>query len=209
VAIISRGPVLSDRRAETVGWAGTTFKPGRGLPIQSCRESIYSRPIAWMDVKIMPIAARLTALLITALVALPGGAAAREASLPPDEFSAADQYKESVPTSRGPRVSAVERRRSSRLPPAVSARLDREQGPVATRLEQAATSSRYGAPQRKLESHRRADTPGVPAAAIGAADASGGGALPWLLIALLVITAFVTGAAAHRHYQHRKTANRL
>jgi hypothetical protein len=158
-----------------------------------------------MDLKIVRMA-----FVMAAVLALPASAAAAtpQTELRPDEFSAADQYKESVPTSRGPRAPGVERKQSYPLPLDVGARLQREARPFAARLEKVATSSQLGAPQRELKSSRgKADTPSVPTAAVSALDGSGGGELLWLLIALLAITGLLAGTAAHRHYQHRKTSD--
>jgi hypothetical protein len=161
-----------------------------------------------MDMKIV----RTTiAALVVAVLALPAAAIAAPplTELRPDEFSAADQYKESVPTSRGPRAPAVERRHSSPLSPGLGARLQRQPRAVAARLEKVATSAQLGAPQRKLKSSRdRTDNPSVPTAAISALDGSGSTELLWLLIALLAITGLGVGTAAHRHYQDRKSSDR-
>jgi hypothetical protein len=134
------------------------------------------------------------------LAAAPAASAAETAVLPQD-FPAADQYVESVPTSSGPKPA---KQRPSdgpsagaNLPPAVK-NLDAP-------LREVAISPALGAPQRKLR-HAQVDKPSVPSAAVSAVGDSDGGRLVWLLLALALTTGAVTGTAAHRHYA-RRTSN--
>ena len=134
---------------------------------------------------------------------------------PPEEVSAADAYRESVPTARGPKPTGQDSGRST-LTPAVSARLDRDPGSAL--LREVATSAAYGAPRERLRrpaKPARADrnraigpssraaspqapstrVPSVNAASVALGDAVGGGRLV-LLVALLL--AIVLGAIALR-----------
>ena len=121
----------------------------------------------------------------------------------PNQFSAADQYVESVPTSSGPRPAKEGHRRRGEggtplpVPPAVD-----DLGPT---LKQVATSPKLGAPDRALPD-AKASEPGVPAAAVSALDDGDGGRLLWLLIAIIVITGAIAGTATYRHRTRRATS---
>jgi hypothetical protein len=142
---------------------------------------------------------------ILILAALAGAPASQAAGTPalPEDFSAADQYVESVPTSSGPRSAKQEKRKAvgggnALLPPAAS-RLDEP-------LREVATSPRLGAPQRKLPHlHAPAKGPSVPSAAVSAVAGGDGGRLIWLLLALAFVTGAVVATASHRHLQRRRT----
>jgi hypothetical protein len=142
-------------------------------------------------------------------------ASAFAAAQPPsqaDEFSAADQYVESVPTAGGPKVPGVGKSRDSgkdatttKLSPTVQASLDRQPAETAAQLERIATSPDYGAPAEKL---RKVDIRAahVPAAAVSAAGDGDDDTVTLLLIALLATTLLTVGTAAYRRYQSRKPA---
>lgn len=118
----------------------------------------------------------------------------------PNQFSAADQYVESVPTSSGPRPAKEGHRRRGGggdplpLPPAVD-KLD-------PTLKEVATSPKLGAPDRALHD-AKATEPGVPAAAVSALDDGDGGRLLWLLLAIVAISVAIAGTATYRHRTRR------
>jgi hypothetical protein len=155
------------------------------------------------------------AAIVAAFMLLPSvaGAAGAGAVSLPDEFSAADQYVESVPTSRGPNRPGLEKRRKAPLPPAVNGRIEREGGSDATELEQIATSPDLGAPSqqsaaasgRKAYGARSTSSPSVPSAAVTALGGEDGG-LPWLPVALVLITALAVGTAGYRHHRYKSSA---
>jgi hypothetical protein len=146
------------------------------------------------------------------LLALPTAAPGQEQSVPSltDDFSAADQYVESVPTSRGPKAPAVgpagrkAKRPKAPLPPAVESRLEAEPEDTAAKLKQIATSPDLGAPVERLQEGRRR-SPRVPAATVSAVEDGAGASLTWLVVALLATTGIAAGTAAYRHYRARRT----
>jgi hypothetical protein len=138
--------------------------------------------------------------------------AAAQAPSNADDFSAADQYVESVPTARGPKVPGVGKSRDSgrdhtttKLSPTVQSSLDRQPAGTAVELERIATSPDYGAPAEKL---RKVDVGSahVPAAAVTAAGDGEEDTLTWLLVALIATTLLTAGTAAYRRYQSRNSA---
>ena len=161
----------------------------------------------------LAIAAAST-LASLAMVPSPVSAADQAASVSPaDEFSATDQYVESVPTSRGPRAPAVQKRPKAPLPPAVSALIDRDGGAAAAKLEQVATSPDLGAPPARPASHREpprhsraVSSPSVPSAAVSALGEGEDGSLVRLLGALVLITGLAVGTAGYRHHKHKSSA---
>jgi len=129
-----------------------------------------------------------------------GPAAAQEA--PVDDAALVDQYKETIPTASGPKISGGSSNGGGTpLPPAVVTELRQTVGEEeAKRLEEVATSPRYGAPLHA------SDGAGLPAdsgagalsAAVTAlADESGGSLLP-LVLALVFSTGALFGAAVYR-----------
>jgi hypothetical protein len=154
------------------------------------------------------------ASLAAASVLLPSsaGAAGEGVSSPADEFSAADQYVESVPTSRGPRRPGLEKREKASLPASVSGRIEREGGADAAQLEQIATSPDLGAPAKSAVPARRTEgapaksPPRVPAAAVTALGEGDDGGLPWLPVALVLITGLAVGTAGYRHHRYKNSA---
>jgi hypothetical protein len=124
----------------------------------------------------------------------------------PGDFSASDQYVESVPTSHGP--SATDGSKHSRAPlsTGAAAKLRNQGGADAASLEAIATSSDYGAPQAKREGKGSSSnsTPAVPSASVAAVRESGGD-LIWLLLALLAVTGLLIGAVAYQRHRDSKT----
>jgi hypothetical protein len=163
---------------------------------------------------------RFLLLVAIVLVALPGAALAQApAGAPPsltDDFSAADQYVEAVPTAGGPKAPGVganpnkrsNKRSGSDAPPplskSVESSLQRQPEETAAVLEQIATSPDYGAPTEKLK--KRA-TPRIPTAAVSAVGEGEQDTLTWLLLALLAITGLAAGTTAYRRYQAKKSTN--
>ena len=166
----------------------------------------------------------LLGALVVAFVALPGAALAADpapaggqpAPSLTDNFSAADQYVESVPTSRGPKVPGVgsgrkHEQRSGKqpkaeLPASVVTQLRSQPKETAATLERIATEPDLGAPVEKLRSSRDKSAPRVPTATVRAVGEGEDDSLVWLLIALVAITVLVSGKAAHRHYERRNAS---
>jgi len=127
----------------------------------------------------------------------------------PGDFSASDQYVETVPTSHGPSATDGSRRSRTPLSAAAAAKLRNQGGADAASLEAIATSSDYGAPQAKRDgADKRRDgkgsTPAVPSASVAAVRESGGDLL-WLLLALLAVTGLLIGAVAYQRHRDSKT----
>ena len=140
-----------------------------------------------------------TTISLTLLI----GAPVALAAIPvPEDFSAADQYVESVPTSSGPKPARKNRvehvKTSIPVPPPVK--------DLDGTLKKVATSPTLGAPERSLPD-AKADTPKVPAATVSAIDDADGGRLLWLLLALVLVSGATVGAASYRHRARRKTAS--
>jgi hypothetical protein len=168
----------------------------------------------------------LLGALVMAFAALPGAAFAADpapaggqpAPSLTDKFSAADQYVESIPTSRGPKVPGIGSRRKheqrsdkqpkAKLPVSVVTQLRSQPKDTAATLERIATEPDLGAPVEKLHSSRDKSAPRVPAAAVRAVGEGEEDSLLWLLIALIAITALVSGKAAHRQYERRNASRR-
>jgi hypothetical protein len=151
----------------------------------------------------------ILAALVVAVVAVPAPAAAQS----PQDFSASDQYVETLPTTSGPSATKDRRRGKTPLRPSAAAKLRSQGGADAARLEALATSSDFGAPQgttgradKKNGSGDRRnsrDSRAIPSASVQAVRA-GGGDLLWLLLALLAITGLMVGAVT---YQRHKDTN--
>lgn len=149
--------------------------------------------------------------VLAALLAVPAGAAAET----PQDFSAADQYVETVPTTKGPSATKDRKRSRTPLPPSVAAKLRGQGGADAAALEQVATSSDFGAPQgtgraadkengagdRRSPRNRTA----VPSASVQAVR-GGGEDLLWLLLALVAITGLMVGAVTYQRHRDKDTA---
>jgi hypothetical protein len=135
-----------------------------------------------------------SALAIGSCLALWAPAAASAAAPVPEDFSAADQYVESVPTSEGSKPAGPSG--TGNLP----------SGPIdGNNLEQIANSQSLGAPRKRLHG-ARADEPGVSSALTSAIGESDGSNLLLLVLGLLLVTGVVAGTAGHRHYRNRQTA---
>jgi hypothetical protein len=130
----------------------------------------------------------------------------------PDDFSAADQYVETLPTTRGPSATKDRKRGNTPLRPSIAAKLRSLGGTDSARLEAIATSSDFGAPQGKRagvdkngagDRHDSRDAAAIPSATVKAVW-EGGGDLLALLLALLAITGLMVGAVT---YQRHKNSN--
>ncbi len=148
------------------------------------------------------------AALLTVLVLMPATPAAAAES--PEDFSAADQYVETLPTNQGPSPTKDAKDERTRLPATAKAKLDAEGGKDAASLEEIATSGRFGAPQEKgadadkgRGSSSRSAT-AVPAASVKAVRESGED-LTWLLFALIAITGLMVGAVAYQRHKNSKS----
>ena len=144
----------------------------------------------------------------------------------PCRVAAVCQYVEQIPTSSGSQATGFGKPRSTPLPPAVKESLTRKAGADAPLLEQIATSSAYGAPQKKLRTAAPADPNERSDAEIGPAiekDTSVGGSLSaavdvaadgsngrliGLLIVLLAITGVALASAGYRQRAVRETTRR-
>lgn len=146
--------------------------------------------------------ARAVALLAT--IALTGGGTAFAADPPagPQDFSAADQYVESVPSTTGAKPGGPVGG-SKPLPSSIQSRLGT--GDSATKLNAVATSGQLGAPQHRLRGKPRHSSDSVPTAAVSALGDGGGGTLIWLLVASAVIAALAAGKVGHRFHRNKKT----
>ena len=148
--------------------------------------------------------------LAAAALAVPASAAAES----PDDFSASDQYVETVPTTSGPSATKEGKGGKTPLRPSVAARLRQQGGADAARLEAIATSSDFGAPQGtagsadKERAGRRGNsgkTTAIPSASVQAVR-EGGGDLLWLLLALLAITGLMVGTVTYRRHKNTNSS---
>ena len=143
-------------------------------------------------------------IAVLTLLTLSGQASAQTS----DDGSAVDEYVEEVPTSGGSTpVGGTEPTRKP-LPTGVSSQLKSEAGEDAEALEEAATSSGFGAPQEKLRKRtgRKDESVGETATrpvrdvepaeegavAAAASAATGGNGTP--MIGLLIALAVISGA---------------
>ncbi len=153
--------------------------------------------------------ARAACLAALALFAFAPATPAAAAELP-DDFSAADQYVETLPTSGGPSPTKDRKGGRTRLPAAVQAKLDAEGGRDAASLEEVATSDRFGAPQAQgagADNNKRgrsSRSTAVPAASVKAVR-DGGEDMLWLLFALIAITGLMVGAVAYQRHKNSKS----
>jgi hypothetical protein len=134
-------------------------------------------------------------------------AAAAEGPALPEEFSAADQYVESVPTSSGPKPARDGKTPRSgageKAAPAAPAPVPPAVSELDPTLKEVATSPGLGAPERGL-TDASADDPSVPGATVSAIDDAEEGSLLWLLLALLVVTGAIAGTAGYRHRARKR-----
>jgi hypothetical protein len=146
---------------------------------------------------------------VAVALAVPAAAGAES----PEDFSAADQYVETLPTTRGPNATKDRKRARTPLRPSVAAKLRNQGGADAERLAALATSSAFGAPQgttRGADTNKGSggrkgsrDTTAFPSATVQAVR-GGGEDLLWLLLALVAITGLMAGAVT---YQRHKDTN--
>lgn len=153
---------------------------------------------------------------VTALLALPSSAAAFDSTGPtpaagqsPDNFSAGDQYVETLPSTKGPKPADGNRRKNVRLPHKIEQKLLGQGGSEAAKLTQIATSTQLGAPDQTLKKGKDGGAKSAPAVPSAAIDAVGGGqaGLGMLVIWLMVITAVALGAVAYRRYRNRDSSD--
>jgi hypothetical protein len=152
----------------------------------------------------------LAILLAVAFLAASAQAlAAGRPPAPPPPTSAIDQYIESVPTAGGGVVNGVGKTRSKALPKRVGAAIERQGGADAATLRAIASTSTYGAPQKRIApkqvAHPRREPPessGALSAAAIATGSSGSHAL-WLLGILVVTTVAAFVAAGLRQRAQR------
>jgi hypothetical protein len=130
--------------------------------------------------------------------------AATSPPVPPD-IAAILVYVETIPTGSGAKAVRPGAEQKAPLPPATARKLRAEAGRDARILEEIATSSQYGAPQRKLPlAHDRPEpdgddlSPRVLATAVTAAADVEEGRLLGLTLVLGAITAVAFGMAARR-----------
>lgn len=154
----------------------------------------------WAIIESLARGIQIGAVLATLLLA---AAPVAPAQSPFEDAALVDQYKETIPTASGPKVSGGgSSGGGTSLPPAVFTELRQAVGDdEATRLEEVATSPRYGAPlhapdEGSLPSGDNA--PGAVSAAVTALVAEGGGSLLPLLLALVFATGALSGAAVYR-----------
>lgn len=149
------------------------------------------------------VVAFLAALLLAAPVTLAAS---------PGDYSAADQYVETLPTSRGASPTQESDRGRSRLPARLRDKLYAQAGTDAASLEELATSGEFGAPQgtggaadNNAKGGSSGSTPAVPTASVKAVRDSGGDLL-WLLLALLAITGLMVGAVAYQRHKNSQSS---
>ena len=159
----------------------------------------------------MPTLRLIVVAVVAALLTVPAGAAAET----PQDFSAADQYVETIPTTSGPSATKDRKRSRTPLPSSVAAKLRSQGGADATALEEVATSSDFGAPQgtgRAADKGNGAgdrrssrDRTAVPSASVQAVR-GGGEDLLWLLLAMVAITGLMVGAVTYQRHKDKDTA---
>jgi hypothetical protein len=152
------------------------------------------------------LASAAFAIVLAAVLLIPAAPAPAKS---PGDFSAADQYVETLPTPQGPSATKTRKDRRTRLSAGVAAKLRAKGGKDASALEIAATSSDFGAPQKNGrgadKSHSRStDSPAVPTASVKAVSNSGEDLL-WLLIVLIAITGLMVGAVAYQRHKNSKS----
>lgn len=148
-------------------------------------------------------AAAVVALLASLLLAAPPALAAS-----PGDYSAADQYVETLPTSRGPSATKDPDRGRSGLPARLRDKLYAQAGTDAASLEELATSGEFGAPQGTggpADNNAKGGSSAVPTASVKAVRDSGGDLL-WLLLALLAITGLMVGAVAYQRHKNSQSS---
>jgi hypothetical protein len=141
-----------------------------------------------------------------------------------DGNSAGDQYVETLPTTKGPRLggddSGTKHLGKTKLHPKIEKQVQQQlPAQTADKLIQIATSPQLGAPEQTLQKHTSTrksaeqkgtrgkhrsgnSEPAVPSAAIDAVGGSQAG-LGWLVLALLIITALALGAVGYQRLKDR------
>jgi hypothetical protein len=159
-----------------------------------------------------------TLAIALVLAALPGTAAAADFysgdpyGSSPSGQSAGDQYVETLPTTRGPRAPS-HRKQTRKLSRHLARKIEALGGSDAAELKTLVGSTALGAPldadgkEKSRDAHRSkkrrgGSAPAVPSAAINAAG-GGEGAIGWLVIVLLAITALALGAVGYQRRTHR------
>ena len=154
----------------------------------------------------------LSALLALMLIIPAAIQPARAHATSPLDFSAGDQYVETLPTAKGPKVTenAPKHRNKSGLSKKVQKQIAAVGGSEGATLQNLAESQALGAPaptdsssgssegsssskKGKTKGGSAKGSPSVPSAAINAAGGTGSG-LGWLALALPLITAVALGA---------------
>jgi hypothetical protein len=152
----------------------------------------------------------LAASVAATLLAAPGLAHAQL----PDDPSAVDQYVEDVPVGGGKAYPGMSQPSKASLPQGVTQQIASEGGSDAPLLTEIATSSAYGAPQKRLAKPRSGassgdgepaagddgePSSGVLSTAVTAAEGGDSKRLLGLLLALLAISVATIVAVAARH----------
>jgi hypothetical protein len=163
--------------------------------------------------------ALLIVLVLVASLVLAAPAGAQEQ--PFDDTALIDEYREDVPTATGPvstsggsggtTGSGGGNAAPPPLPSDVSQGLVRAVGQEdANRLEEVATSPRFGAPSHEPDEGAlpaSGDSPSPVSAAVNAlADESGGSLLPLVLVLILATSAFFAAAVFFRHRERGVSA---
>jgi len=144
------------------------------------------------------------ATLLVGVTALLGRTADAGAEPPPADVAAIAVYVETIPTSTGGVVAgrtppSPAGSVTARLSAPAAAALEQEGGEEAGLLERVATSPELGAPQRIVptdDKQLKPERTALPAIDISISD--GSSRIPWLVAALALITAALTGAWAAR-----------
>lgn len=162
--------------------------------------------MATLAVRVGP--ARVAAALALTLLMSSHDGLAKGTPPKAEDQSAVAQYRESIPTSSGPKLTGTAGGTTRPLPPPVRQTIARETGTSSGLIVKVATSSDYGAPQRQLPATSRGTHPGggdagsalaaAPGRLVGSAGRSN---LPGLVLVLAAVT---VGAAimARRRHEH-------
>ena len=152
----------------------------------------------------------LAASVAATLLAAPGLAHAQL----PDDPSAVDQYVEDVPAGGGKEYPGTSEPSKTSLPQGVTQQIASEGGSDAPLLTEIATSSAYGAPQKRLGRPGSGPSPadgdpaaggdgepssGVLSTAVTAVEGGDSKRLLGLMLALLAISVATVVAVAARH----------
>jgi hypothetical protein len=150
-------------------------------------------------------------VVVAACLLIFGAPAASAADKCTNPNPAICQYVEDVPTSKGPKQTGVgKEKKVKQLPRSVEKKIREESPTLAPKLEEVATSTKYGAPEeikatkqeqkrvvkrlRAAEVERNRPIP----AALGAVSGSGDGRLLGLVIVMAAMTVAAVAAAVIR-----------